>query len=347
MLLTLHASCVRSLLKPEGKGKPAVALADLPTYAREVLGLRGLALTTDLLAGADRKVLENLKERADKAGCANLVLFEPAVQNVTAEREDQAAPALDRIGRVVQAAQLLGCSSAAFMIPKLDQQPARELAAARLRKLVQRSEKLDVNILISPESGSAIVEPDHITDLLKRVGGFRIGTFPDFLTASKAKDPIAYLRRLSPYALAISAVALELGPPEAAPAPAASPTRKASGGGAAALLEAIASAGKKKGGPVKPADDEPEDAVDDEPIEEELEDEELLEGLDDDDDAPPPAEPLPSHKAYDLRAFVQAVASVGYDGAVCVDYRGGGDVAKGVNDCRRILQAALDALAGG
>ena len=42
--------------------------------------------------------------------------------------------------------------------------------------------------------------------------GFRVGTMPDFQTAAKSPDPLLYLRRLVPYAAAISASSVEFKP---------------------------------------------------------------------------------------------------------------------------------------
>ncbi len=69
---------------------------------------------------------------------------------------------------------------------------------------MERAEKLDLNLLVSPMPGLT-ERPERVTELIKRVGGFRIGTFPDFETASKQKDPSAYLHRLTPYATVVSA----------------------------------------------------------------------------------------------------------------------------------------------
>lgn len=207
------------MLKPATKGaKPALALLDLPHYTREVLGLRGLCLSTDLLVGADRKSLDALRERGDKAGCACLTLLEPPPIKINATEESAVKATLDRMSRVVQAAQILGCSSAAFLVDGVTTEKDREIAALRIKQIVSRGEKLDVNILLGPSpTATPFIEPDFLTDVLKRVGGFRVGTFPDFETASKSKDPMTYLRRLSPYASAVSATTLAFEAGTAAP----------------------------------------------------------------------------------------------------------------------------------
>jgi hypothetical protein len=54
-------------------------------------------------------------------------------------------------------------------------------------------------------------------------------------------------------------------------------------------------------------------------------------------------EPAPLHPSYDLDQLVAAVASVGYDGTLAIDYRGEGDVTEGVHNSRKALAAALRA----
>ncbi len=299
MLLTLNATCVRALLVPGARGKrAALELQDLPAYTHETLGLAGLNLSTDLLAGADRRVLESLRERGDKASCAALLLIESEAQPFGAADEAAAKAAVARMGRVIEAAQILGCSSAAVKIIADNTEAGMTRAAERLRPIVERAERLDVNLLIAPTKGLTEAA-DRVTEFIKRVGGFRIGTFPDFEAASKTKDPVSYLRRLTPYASVVcaSTLAFKVG--------------KADGKRGAAK-------GKSLDLPAEARGDAAADPL----------------GIGLADDA--------KHEAYDLMAYVGAVASVGYDGALAIDYRGPGDAAAGVVYSRNALQQALD-----
>jgi sugar phosphate isomerase/epimerase len=209
MLLTLSAQCIRSLVgsPPRGKKPTTIDLFDLPRYVREDLGLAGLNLSTDLLAGADRSRLEGLRLRADRQGCACLLLVESEPQNFGGS-EDVSGTAAARLVRVVEAAQILGCSAAAVRIVAPDTDEALAKVAGRLRPAVERAEKLDMNVLVSPHTGLT-ERPERVTELLKKVGGFRVGTFPDFEAASRSKDASAYLHRLTPYATVVSASTLE------------------------------------------------------------------------------------------------------------------------------------------
>lgn len=272
MLLTLNASCLKSMLLPAKGKKPTLDLLDLPAFTFETLGLAGFTATTELLAGSDRARLERLRERGDKAGSACLQIVESDVQDMGSADEGPAKAAAQRMSRVLEAAQILGCSSAVFRVQGDDADTTLLRVAQRLRPVVERAEKLDINLLISPHAGLTSV-PERLTDLLKRVGGFRIGTFPDLLVASQQKDPVVYLRRLTPYASGINATTTKF-----------------------RMVK--------------------------------------VDGVEEFDE-------VPVHEGFDLKPLVGAIASVGYDGTLAIDYRGPGDVTMGVVYSRTVLQAAM------
>ena len=174
----------------------------MPKYARDELGLFGINLPTDLLAGAGRQELERFREAADKASCPCLVLVESEAQPFASPSDREADGAIQRMLRVVEAAHRLGCNAAAVALSGSSADEAYTLAAERLRDVLVMAERLEVNLLLADAPGVS-EDPDRLTELIKRVGGFRIGTFPDFLSASKTKDPVHYLRRLTPYAAAL------------------------------------------------------------------------------------------------------------------------------------------------
>ncbi len=208
MLLTLSANTFRSKLLGSGRKKPSMELDELPRYARERLGLFGLNLDTEMLAGADFARLDRLRDAADKASCPCLVLIESTPLALGAGEEDVGKAAADRMVRVVRAANRLGCNSAAMRIDAKDDEDTFDFAAERIRRILDEAESLEVNLLLMSNKGLT-EEPDRLTELIKKIGGFRIGTLPDFEVASKADDPILFLRRLTPYASALTASSLK------------------------------------------------------------------------------------------------------------------------------------------
>jgi hypothetical protein len=207
MLLTLTANALKSRLATSKKGRTDGAMlqvTDLPKFAREELGLFGLTLSTNLLVGADVHRLDAIRDAADKASCPCLVLTESEVQPFGTTNDAAGDAAIVRAQKVVQAASRLGCNSIGLSISGEDSEDGYDFAIERLRRVLQVAERLEVNILLIPHTGMTS-DPERVTDLIKKVGGFRVGTFPDFLTASKTADPLQYLKRLTPYASAVTA----------------------------------------------------------------------------------------------------------------------------------------------
>lgn len=286
MLLTLMLT-PKTPIPALKKGK----LDAVPAIVRDEFGLSGLNVASALLKGADRSALASFRDSADRAGCACLVLVEPPLL-LASHKKSEALPALVRSLKLVEAASLLGCNSLAMGVQADATDEAFERAVDALREVAAAAEKRELNVLIAPGPGLT-AEADRVTELIKRVGGFRVGTYPDFEVASKAVDPVAYLRRLVPYAWAVSAATREFVD--------------------LALDEA-----------------EPADGADLEGGEDDLAD--LL--------------AAPQHLPYDIDTLVEAVASVGYDGTLAVDYRGDAGTL-GIRQSCDALEAALARTTGG
>lgn len=281
MLLTLTVTDARPFLATRhSSGKPD--LHALPAIVGGDLGLHGLNLSTGLLVGAEARDLERLRDSADKARCSCLVLIEPRPMAFASLDEDEGEKVVERAKRVLQAGAFLGCNAVSVCVQSDSSEESEEVVAERLRPVVERAEKLEVNLAISPAPGLT-AEPFRLTELIKSVGGFRIGTMPDFQTAVASGDAVSYLRRLTPYAAAVSA---------------------------STVTYAVPTASK----PRKKAQPEPETP-----------------------EEPPP----PEHTAYPLEPMVRAVLSVGFDGNLAVEYRGGGDATLGVKMSRAALVDAI------
>lgn len=257
MLLILSASSMQRRLKP---GPGAIDLLDLPRFAREQLNLFGLHLPTSMLAGRPAATVDKLRDQADKNACPCLVLEESDPQPIAGD-DDAAEAGLERMQRVIQAGHRLGCNAVAFRISARDGEQAFEDAVDNTKRLLERADRLEMNLLLAPHAGLT-GKPDRLTQLVKKIGGFRIGTLPDFQAAADTGSAVEALRRLTPYASAVVASALTFD-----------------------------AAGK--------------------------------------------------HEQYDLAACFDAVQSVGFEGALSIEYRGKGDPAEGVRKAREIFERAI------
>jgi hypothetical protein len=199
MLLTLWVKALKSRIAPPGSR--GLAITDVPRLARDELGLSGLVMTTDLLKGYDRTMLGRVHEAADKAHCPVLVLAEIDPLPLASDDPDVVTVAQERCFRIAQAANWLQCAAFSISVSCKNDEDIAE-AALNLKPVSRRAEKLELNLCIAP-GVDATSSPEKITDLLKKIGGFRVGTLPDIGAALASDDPQVYLRRLAPYASAI------------------------------------------------------------------------------------------------------------------------------------------------
>jgi sugar phosphate isomerase/epimerase len=147
-----------------------------------------------------------LRDRADKAACPCLVLVEDAPLPFADGDPTKRHAAVERVRRLAVAANRLGCSAVAVRCEGPDDDSAFEATADQIKSLMPHVERMELNLLLSPSDGLTAAT-ERLTSLIKRIGGFRIGSLPTFGAAARAGsgDPIETLRKLAPYAGCIHA----------------------------------------------------------------------------------------------------------------------------------------------
>ena len=201
ILLTLAGGSLKSLVD-----SGELALEDIPEFAMREFDLRGLNMPASMFAGCPLDVFDRLRDRADKAGCPVLTLTEETPLRFSAASPGDLDKTFDRITRLATAANRLGCNALTISCeaPK-DTDEIFEQMALSIKKVIQRIESFDLNLLIAPTDGLTN-DPDRLTALIKKVGGFKIGSFPRFDHAEKTSDPSDTMRKLAPYAGGMEAV---------------------------------------------------------------------------------------------------------------------------------------------
>ncbi len=197
MLLTLATRSLRTLISREDGD--ALTLFDLPEFAIKQLLLRGLNVEASMLAGRSLQDLDQLRDRADKAACPFLVLVEENPLPFAAADPERREAAADRVERLAIASNRLGCNALALRCEAADDDDAFDLTAAQIKALMPSVERQELNVLISPNEGLT-ESPERLTDLIKRIGGWRIGSLPNFAHAAATGEPVETLRKLAPYA---------------------------------------------------------------------------------------------------------------------------------------------------
>lgn len=176
-----------------------LTLDDMPEFGSSELGVRGLAIETSMLSGASVASLEGLRDAGDKARCPMLLLMEDEPLKLADQDPVVRAAAIERIGRLSRAASILGCAQLGVSIAGKDGEESFELAASTIRDAMQRIDRFEVSLLLKSSPGLTAA-PDRLTELIKKIGGFRIGSLPDFRAAHDTGDFNGALRRLAPYA---------------------------------------------------------------------------------------------------------------------------------------------------
>ncbi len=202
MLLTLSTRSLMSLLPPHGDG--SLNMLRVPEFTSRQLRLRGLNVVASMLAGWSLEQLDQLRDQADKAACPCLVLIEDAPLPLADEDPAKRQQAQERMTTLATAAHRLACNSLAIRCDAPDTDEAFEQLAQEVRQVMPKIERFELTLLIKPSVGLTST-PDRLTELIKRIGGFRIGSMPSFQHAASTDDPIYTLRQLAPYAGAIQA----------------------------------------------------------------------------------------------------------------------------------------------
>ena len=201
ILLTLSAGSVAPLIAEKDPRCPTVFA--VPQFVATDLQLRGLNLPASLLAGFGIPDIDRLRDEADRAHCPVLLLTEEAPIDFT-DRGEQFAKSRDRLKRLALAANRLGCPSIAVRAVAADTEQAFELTVQGVKVALRDIDRYELNLLLSPHEGLTF-EPTRLTDLIKKIGGFRIGSYPSFAHAAATGDVEQALRKLAPYAPAICA----------------------------------------------------------------------------------------------------------------------------------------------
>ena len=196
ILLTLALQSMNPLIE-----KGEVQIEDIPSTSSEKLDLRGIVVDADHLAGWSLDVYDKFRNFADKANSPCLIVRDNTVLKFGDQGSEES---VERIRRLSVAANRLGCNAIAIKpyFPDDEQRVAHIIE--KLRSTMQYVERLELNLLLQPCEGMTS-KPDSHIDIIKQVGGFRIGALPTFSAAIATGDGIGALQKLAPYAGAIIA----------------------------------------------------------------------------------------------------------------------------------------------
>jgi hypothetical protein len=196
LLVTASALAFADRIRDEAD---PLTLFDFPAFAVGEIGVRGVTLPASLLTGLKPADLEAIRDAADKARCPTLLLQEDQPQPLADPDPAVRTEATERIRRLSSASGLLGSAQLGVSIDGEDGDDRFEIAASTVREAMQTIDRFEVGVLLESREG-VTADPSRLTDLIKKIGGFRIGSLPDFRFAHDSGDFEGTLRRLAPYA---------------------------------------------------------------------------------------------------------------------------------------------------
>lgn len=206
IVLTLSVASLRGLIASADRRCPT--LNAVPAFARQQLGLRGLNVPAAMLSGLTAAGFEKLRDASDKAGCPCVVLVDEQPLPFADPDPAKATAAGERLHRLAAAANRLGCRDVAIRCAAGAGDDALERTALGIKASMGEVDRHDLNVLIAPHEGWT-GDADRLSALIKRVGGFRIGSLPSFGHAHASGDAEKTLRKLAPYAESIDATVFD------------------------------------------------------------------------------------------------------------------------------------------
>lgn len=154
---------------------------DFPAKAR-ALGFNAVEYVNSLIFGhaQDKQFLDDLKGRTDSEGIQNLLIMVDEEGFIGHPDSKERGAAIENHFKWMEAARHLGCHSIrvnAFSKGKPEEQ--KKLASEGLRKLAEKAEEFDLNILIENHGGMSS-NADWLADTIKLADHKLLGTMVDF-----------------------------------------------------------------------------------------------------------------------------------------------------------------------
>jgi hypothetical protein len=190
LLLTLAIQSLNPLIEDGSQD-----ILDIPNLAAEKLNLKGVMIDANHLSGWGQESYDRFRNNGDKEKSPCLLVRDNTPMDLIGAQEQS----MERIQRLSVAANLLGCNAIAITPNFPDDKSAIDTIVKQLRKSMSGVERLELNLLLQPSAGLSS-SPDELIEIIKQIGGFRIGALPTFSAAGATGDGLDALRKLAPYA---------------------------------------------------------------------------------------------------------------------------------------------------
>lgn len=190
LLLTLAIQSLNPLIDNGSQD-----ILEVPRVASDTLDLRGVMIDAKHLSGWGQESYDSFRNNGDKAKSPCLLVRDNTSMDLIGSQE----ASRERIQRLSVAANRLGCNAVSITPVFPSEKDAVNTIIEQLREAMAGVERLELNLLLQPCEGLSS-DPDELIEIIKQIGGFRIGALPTFEFAGATGDGIDALRKLAPYA---------------------------------------------------------------------------------------------------------------------------------------------------
>src|SRR5438874_985810 len=168
-------------------------------------GIDAIELVNTFFPSPQYAYLKLLRQRADDAGVRILLIMCDGEGSMASPERDKRMLAAKNHHKWVDIAAVLGCHSIRCNTgARVGDPDALERCAESFAALVEYAAASDINVLIE-NHGELSSDADWLVSLMRRVDTPRFGTLPDFGNWPPEADKYEGVRKLMPYAKAVSA----------------------------------------------------------------------------------------------------------------------------------------------
>ena len=186
---------------------------DLPRIVREDFGLEGIEFVNGYFALPRYRYLQELKKRCDDYGITPVLIMVDGEGDMSHPDKAERRQAVINHRKWIDIADFLGChairANAGYEeAGTIDERVKR--CAGSYSELMEYADQCKMEVTIENHGGFSSI-PEKLVAVMKQVNHPLFGTLPDFGNFPPEIDKYDALRKLMPYALAVSAKCYDFG----------------------------------------------------------------------------------------------------------------------------------------
>ena len=179
---------------------------DFPRIAREEFGINGIEFVNTLFDVPTYNYLKELKKNAADHGVKMLLIMCDGEGEMASSSKSEREQAVINHHKWIDIAHYLGCHSIrtnCYGPEDASKEESLDRAEESYNKLLEYAMQAKVSVLIENHGGVSN-DADFLVTLMERVNNLYFGMLPDFRRPSAEFDNYDFLRRVLPYAKALS-----------------------------------------------------------------------------------------------------------------------------------------------